>query len=268
MSDYFKVCEAAVRRAGALLLERIGRVGIREKGRADLVTDADIAAQELVRETLRAAFPDHWLVSEEDPASTAARAEYRWILDPLDGTTNYAHQVPHFATSLALERQGELLVAAVYDPTADECFMAARGEGAFLNGAPLRTSGVTKLSQALVAVGFPAVVGPQSPDLVLFNAAVLQCQAMRRMGSAALNLAYVAAGRFDGSWACETKIWDVAAGILLVREAGGAVTSLTAEGRTLGPAPVMTAASQPLLDELLAVAGSASLLPAWFSTLR
>jgi myo-inositol-1(or 4)-monophosphatase len=266
MSEYLEVCEKAVRRGGALLVERIGKVAVREKGRADLVTEADIASQELVRSTLRESFPDHSLMSEEDPIGGAAATptEYRWILDPLDGTTNYVHGVPHFAVSLALERRGELLVGAVYDPMADECFIAVRGGGAFLNGKPIRTSGIAKLSEALVAVGFPTVVQRDSPDLLLFNEAVMRCQAMRRTGSAALNMAYVAAGRFDASWACGTKLWDVAAGILLIREAQGAVTSLATVAGVLGEVPTMAAASDPLLSELLAVAGLVSIRPRGF----
>jgi len=227
-SSYSDVCESAVRAAGKVLLENLGRVSVREKGPADLVTEADIAAQEAVRRVVAGAFPSHVLIGEEDQPGmkrSAPPSEFRWIVDPLDGTTNYVHQVPHFSVSLALERQGELLVGAVLDPVADECFTAVRGEGAYLNGERVRTSGVSALAQALVAIGFPAVVRPGAPDLRAFLEAVQACQSMRRTGSAALNLAYVAAGRFDACWSFSTKAWDAAAGVLLIREAGGVVTS-------------------------------------------
>ena len=150
-----------------------------------------------------------------------ARAEYRWIVDPLDGTTNFVHGVPHYCVSLALERNGELLVGAVYDPLLEECFTAAAGQGAWLNGRPIHTSQVSLLSEALAAVGFPPKVTRDSPDLLLFLEMVCRCQAIRRTGSSALNLCYLAAGRFDLYWSYSTNIWDVAAGVLILREAGG-----------------------------------------------
>lgn len=249
MPDFALVCEDAVHRAGAVLLERLGKVKFREKARSDLVTEADFASQEVVRQTIAAAFPDHTILGEEDVPGTAAPAgasEYRWIVDPLDGTTNYVHQVPFFSVSLALERQGELLVGAVYNPVSDECFLATAGQGAFLNGTRLRTSEVTALENAMVSMGFPATVTPDSPDLRLFNEAVYHCQSMRRTGSAALNLAYVAAGRFDAAWAYATKIWDIAAGLLLIQEAGGVATNFSGNKLRLEHTPVIAAANPTL----------------------
>jgi len=226
MPDYAKTCEKAVRAGGAVVLDWIDRFEVKEKGPADLVTEADFASQEAIRKIIFEAFPDHGLLGEEDESLEAAdRAEYRWIVDPLDGTTNYVHKVPHYSVSLALERDGQVLTAAVFDPTRDECFTAVAGEGAFLNGHPIRTSQVRQLSGALAAVGFPPGAGRDSPDLAVFLEAVDKCQAIRRTGSAALNLCYLAAGRFDVFWSFSTKIWDVAAGILILREAGGTVTS-------------------------------------------
>ena len=214
MADYIEICETAVRRAGRVVMDMLGHVTVREKGRSDLVTDADFAAQETVRQTVLEAFPDHCLVGEEDrpSESPANRREYRWIVDPLDGTTNYVHRVPHFCVSLALERHGELLVAAVLDPALNECFTAVRDQGACLNGSPIHVSRVDRLADSLVAVGFPNVVTRDTHDLLLFNEAVTSCQSMRRTGSAALNLAYVAAGRFDAAWSFVSKVWDFAAG--------------------------------------------------------
>jgi myo-inositol-1(or 4)-monophosphatase len=226
---HLNVSIAAVRKAGGVLLDRIGKVHAREKGRADLVTEADLAAQEIVRKTVMEAFPSHRFVGEEDAVGLVAESEsaYRWIVDPLDGTTNYVHQVPFFCTSLALEHNGQIVVAAIYDPCRDECFTAIRGQGAKLNGQPIRTSNAPHLADSLVSAGFATVVTPDSPDLRLFNAIVGVCQAMRRTGSAALNLAYVAAGRFDAAYAFGAKIWDFAAGLLLVEEAGGIVSDWT-----------------------------------------
>jgi myo-inositol-1(or 4)-monophosphatase len=222
-----RVCEQAVLKAGDLLLEKMGSVEPREKGRFDFVTEADLAAQKVVRDTILESYSDHSFVGEEsEPGDEpASDSQYRWIADPLDGTTNFIHGVPHFAVSLALEHCGEIVVGAIFNPVADECFTAAVGEGAWLNGDPIRTSQVRKLEHAMGAVGFPAVVTDDSPDLKVFLKAVKVCQSIRRTGSAALNLAYVAAGRFDMAWSFCGKLWDVAAGALLIREAGGMITA-------------------------------------------
>jgi myo-inositol-1(or 4)-monophosphatase len=228
MLDYARICEKAARAGGASVQSWLGRIDVREKGPADLVTQADLASQEVIRETVLGAFPDHSLLGEEqDPhtATPAPRTEYRWIADPLDGTTNFVHGVPHYSVSLALERHGELLVGAIYDPVRNECFTTIAGEGAYLDGRPIRTSKVRELSDALAAVGFPARTPRDCPDLLVFLEALEPCQAIRRTGSTALNLCYLAAGRFDVYWSFSSKIWDVAAGVLLVREAGGVVTS-------------------------------------------
>ena len=256
-SEYIKVCEEAVRAGGTTVLDWIGRFDVREKGPADLVTPADLASQEAVRRIVLGAFPDHCLVGEEDAHAPgpARRAEYRWIVDPLDGTTNYVHQVPHFAVSLALERNGEALVGAVYDPNREECFTAVAGEGARLNGRPLRTSTVADLSQALAVVGFVPNIQPGSPDLLVFQKAVFRCQSVRRTGCSSLNLCYLAAGRFDVYWSFGTKIWDVAAGVLMIREAGGVVTAPDGGPFVLEEAHFLAAANRPLhtqLQELVA----------------
>ncbi len=254
--EYLEVCETAVRRAGAVLVDRFGRVTVRHKGPADLVTEADFAAQEVVRQTLHDAFPDHLLIGEEDPIDrhkSFLEDDFRWIVDPLDGTTNYVHRVPFFSVSLALEHRGRLLAGAILNPLSDECFTAAAGQGAALNGASIRTSQVRALSEALIAAGFPPAVTPDTADLRVFNQVVLRSQGVRRTGSAALNLAYVAAGRFDAGWSCSTKIWDTAAGTLLIREAGGIVTSLTGEYVGVPSGPFLVAATGELHDEMLAL---------------
>jgi myo-inositol-1(or 4)-monophosphatase len=252
--DYLDVCERAVRRAGELLRDRLGKVAVRLKGRADLVTEADLAAQEVIRQTVLGAFPDHILLGEEDAAPRLGPVGgnvYRWIADPLDGTTNFVHQLPFFSVSLALEHNGELLAGAVYDPMADECFTAAAGRGATCNGQPIHTSRVKTLGDALVSAGFPPVVEADSPDLKLFVAGVQVCQALRRTGSAALNLAYLAAGRFDAAWSLGTKIWDVAAGTLLVQEGGGVIVSRNGVGSPLDDGTYLAAANPELHAELI-----------------
>lgn len=256
MPTYLEVCELAVRRAGAVLRDRFGRVRARRKGPRDLVTEADLAAQEVVRATLHDAFPTHALLGEEDdPQSVNSneQSDFRWIVDPLDGTTNFVHMVPFCCVSLALEHRGQLLVSAVFNPFNDECFTAAAGEGASLNGSPIHVSQVQQLSEAVVAAGFPAAVSAESPDLKVFNQVVTRCQAVRRTGSAALNLAYVAAGRFDAGWACTTKVWDSAAGALLIREAGGVVTSIAGEEISMPDGPFLVAATPELHRELVAI---------------
>ncbi|MEZ6071430.1 MAG: inositol monophosphatase family protein [Pirellulales bacterium] len=184
-------------------------------------------------------------------------AEYVWIVDPLDGTTNYVHQNPQFAVSVALVKAGQVVVGAVYDPSADECFTAQRGAGAQLNGEPISVSTVVSLSEALVAVSFSARVDARSPQIPLFLEIVTRAQAIRRTGSAALNLAGVACGRFDAYWAIDNKPWDVAAGLLLVEEAGGA--TLSPEGEPVDVmAPRLAVAATPALQrELSGAVGQA-----------
>ena len=256
MSDYMEVCEVAVRAGATAVQQWIDRFKVREKGPADLVTEADFASQETIRKTIHDHFPDHYLLGEEDPqdAQLGAQAEFRWIADPLDGTTNYVHRVPHYSVSLALEHRGELLVGAVYDPTHDECFTAAAGQSAFLNGQRIRTSAVSDLSSALAVVGFPPKAKRSSPDVAVFLEALERCQAIRRTGSAALNLCYLAAGRFDVYWSYSTKIWDVAAGALIVREAGGEITAPSGGEFVLQEARFLAAANPRLHAELRAMA--------------
>jgi myo-inositol-1(or 4)-monophosphatase len=258
INDYLAVCQEAARKAGALLLDKLGRVAVREKAPTDLVTEADFASQEIVRSTVLGAFPDHGLIGEEDPKGMARPdCEFRWIVDPLDGTTNYVHQYPFFAVSLALEQRGELLVGTVFDPIRQECFTAARGQGAFLNGNPLRVSRVEQLDHAMAAVGLPYNTQRNSPDLLVMIEASIACQSIRRTGSASLNLAYVAAGRADVFWSFSTKVWDIAAGALLVREAGGVVSGPTGQPVMLDSGQFLATATQPLHERFVALINGA-----------
>jgi myo-inositol-1(or 4)-monophosphatase len=257
--NFLEVCEKAVRVGGAVVQDWVGRFEVRKKGPTDLVTQADVACQEAVRNVVLEAFPAHSLLGEENTPANAhqTRTEYRWVVDPIDGTTNYAHGVPHYCVSLALERNGELLVGAVYDPSLNECFTAEKGKGAWLNGRAIHVSKVETMGDALAAVGFPYDLNPKSPDLLLFLEVMYRCQAMRRTGSAALNLCNVAAGRFDMFWSYSTHIWDVAAGILLIQEAGGIVTSTTGGKVDLDRGTFLAASTQALHDQLRALAAQA-----------
>lgn len=252
LGRYRDIAVEAARAAGCELLGWRGRFAVREKGPSDLVTEADLAAQEAVHRILQRAFPDHGFLAEENGVATIGRDGYRWIVDPLDGTTNYVHGLPQFCTSIALERAGQLLVGVVYDPTADECFSAVAGLGATLNDRPIRTSGVTALPQAMVAASFAPRTRRTDPTIAEFLNVLERAQAVRRMGSSALNLCYVAVGRLDAYWANDTKSWDVAAGWLIVREAGGTVISPVGGEPDLAKPRFVAASGTPLAEELRA----------------
>ena len=223
--------ESIAREAGRLLLTGLRReIAVEMKGVVDLVTEMDRRSEALIRERLAAAFPDTDLLAEEGSGSMEGRPGGLWIVDPLDGTTNYAHGFPVFAVSMALERDGRVELGVVYDPTRDECFSAARGRGARLNGRPIQVSRRDDLGQSLLATGFPYDIRTsQRNNLRQFGDLVLRTRAVRRAGAASLDLAGVAAGRFDGYWEEKIAPWDIAAGVLLVEEAGGRVTGYAGE---------------------------------------
>lgn len=218
----------AARVGGETLLAWREKFTAREKGPADLVTDADFASQKAVRELLLAERPEDCFVGEESgPEATAAeerQGRLCWVVDPLDGTANYVHGFPMFATSVGVVLDGVLIAGAVYDPLRDEMFSAARGGGAWLGDERLETTDATELGEALVAVSLPPRVDANSPDLMGFVSVVQACRAVRRTGSAALNLSYLAAGRLDAHWAHVIHPWDAAAGVLIAIEAGAHVT--------------------------------------------
>ena len=214
--------------AGRVLADKFGRaIQISNKGDIDLVTEADVASERLIVERIRSYHPRHAILTEEsgDVAEAGGRdAEYKWVIDPLDGTTNYAHGYPCFCVSIALEHDGRVVVGVVYDPTRDELFAAERGEGATLNGRRMRVSATDELNRALVCTGFPYDVRERGDFARHFRAFIMHAQSVRRDGAAALDLAYVAAGRFECFYEEGLRPWDVAAGVLLVEEAGGRVT--------------------------------------------
>jgi myo-inositol-1(or 4)-monophosphatase len=214
------------REAGAILREGWGRTHRPElKGRIDLVTEYDRRSEALLLERLRRRFPGHAVLAEESGGHEAAGAAVRWVIDPLDGTTNFAHNYPFFAVSIGVEMEGGLVAGAIYDPVRDEMFAAARGAGASVNGEPIVASRIERVDGALLVTGFPYDVR-EHPERILpaFHAFLMRAQGVRRDGSAALNLCYLACGRFDGFWESSLSPWDMAAGVLLVREAGGEVT--------------------------------------------
>lgn len=212
------------REAGALLLDYFRRrIGFEYKGDVDLVTQADREAEALIIGRIHDHFPQHDIIGEEGTRRDSG-AEYKWYVDPLDGTTNFAHGFPVFCVSLGVERNGELVAGVLFDPTRDELFSAEHGSGAFLNGARIHVSKVNRLAEALTATGFPSHKRHKNPNIHFYHQITLRTHGIRRAGSAALDLANVAAGRLDGFWEFNLNCWDTAGGIVLVREAGGVVT--------------------------------------------
>jgi len=230
---YLATAVEIVLRAGDI--QRAGQASgfrIDKKGSIDLVTEVDLACERMCREVIAERFPDHEILAEELGGSPGAggRPKFRWVFDPLDGTTNFAHGLPIFCSSLALEIDGRAAIAAIYDPTRKELFTAERGEGAYLNGQAVHVSDKRTLIDSLLVTGFPYDVHEKSRELVaLFGRFLERARAVRRLGSAALDLCYVAAGRFEAFWEQHLHPWDVAAGALIVEEAGGRVTGMDGE---------------------------------------
>ena len=225
MSNYLEVAVEAARLGGGVLKQSYGQVKkIEYKGETDLVTEIDKRSEKLVTDLLNARFPQHSILAEEGTEVTRP-SEFKWVIDPLDGTTNYAHDYPLFCVSIALEKKGEVIAGVVFNPIADELFVAEKGSGAYLNGKKIQVSRVDNIRQSLLSTGFPYdVVESPANALKYFGAFIEKAQAVRRDGSAALDLCYLALGRFDGFWEVRLKPWDTAAGSLVVTEAGGKIT--------------------------------------------
>ncbi|NNE66923.1 MAG: inositol monophosphatase [Pyrinomonadaceae bacterium] len=215
------------REAGHILLEKFGgNIGISKKGDIDLVTEADLASEAFIIEKINTHFPQHSLLAEESGASAVSGdAEWKWIIDPLDGTTNYAHGYPCFCVTMALEHKGELVIGVSYDPTRDELFSAEKHHGASINNKRISVSKTNDLSEAMLVTGFPYDLSRRDHLASTFERFLLSSRAVRRDGSAAIDLAYVACGRFDGFWEEGLNAWDVAAGVLMIKEAGGTCSS-------------------------------------------
>ncbi len=234
-SPLMNVMTRAVEKAARKLKRDYGEVEhlqVSKKGTADFVSNADIAAEKVLREELSHARPDFGFLLEEGGEVAGVDATHRWLVDPLDGTTNFIHAVPYFCISIALEEtlpngKKQIVAGIVYDPLRDEMFMAEKGRGAFLNGRKLRVSARQNLDEALLATGTPRAIRKEyQPALAMMNAATSASVGLRCNGAAALDLAYVAAGRFDGFWCLNLKPWDIGAGMLLITEAGGEVSEI------------------------------------------
>lgn len=230
----YEVATALALRAGAILRDRLEHEReVVHKGLVDLVTDVDQASEALIFDGLRSAFPGYRMTGEEGSVGanvTMAEQPFGWVFDPLDGTTNYAHRYPHFAVSICLEHNGEPVVGAIYDPMRDELFAARKGHGATLNGARIEVSATATLRHALLASGFSYDLADRAGQMVLWEHFNNAARGVRRDGAAALDLCWVANGRLDGYWERPVQAWDMGAGVVIVREAGGIVTALDHDG--------------------------------------
>lgn len=260
LSDLLTAAEEAARKAAVVLDQWRPRFRVNEKAPTDLVTDADFASQETIRDFLLGQFPKHAFLGEEELPSDGGRtsldltaqAPPTWIVDPIDGTVNYVHDVPAYCIAIGCRIAGELRIGVTYDPRADEMFSAAEGLGATLNGNPIQVSQVPTLRESLLSTGFPSNIEAQLRNLEWWRAFAPRAQHLRRTGSTALNLAYIACGRFDGYWAFDNSAWDVASGVVLIREAGGNVTRV--DGTTHNPfQPDILASNGTIHAEMLGV---------------
>lgn len=243
MNVMIKAARTAGRSLSKDFLE-VENLQVSSKGAGDFVSRADVAAEEIIREMLMEARPNYGWVGEESDPVEGADPTRRWIVDPLDGTTNFLHGLPHWAVSIALEHKGEIVAAVVYDPTKDELFMAEKGQGAFLNSQRMRVSDRRKMIESIFATGLPFAGRPELPETLRQLARLLPATAgVRRYGSAALDLAYVAAGRYEGYWERGLNAWDIAAGVLLVREAGGFVEGMDANTDPIETGDILAANS-------------------------
>jgi myo-inositol-1(or 4)-monophosphatase len=233
-NPFLEVAIEAAREAGAILMTEFGRpVSISYKGEVDIVTQADRRSEQAIVTRLRSHFPKHAIVAEEG-GGTETESPFRWHVDPLDGTTNFAHGYPCFAVSIGLEETGELIAGVIYQPVSGELFTAIKGEGAYLNHKKIHVSSIEKLATSLLVTGFPSNKRSQNPNIHYYWDFTLRSHGVRRDGSAALDLASVACGRFEGFWEFGLHSWDTAAGVLLVREAGGIVTRFDGQPYVLG----------------------------------
>ncbi len=251
--QYLESAVEIAREAGALLVNYFERrVAFELKCEFDLVTEADRASEKLVVERLRSYFPSHGIVAEEGGGHQGA-SEYRWFVDPLDGTTNFAHSFPAFNVTLGLERAGEVVAGVIYDPLRQEMFTAERGAGAYLNNRRIRVSSTKKLSDSLASTGFPSRKRHHNVNIHFYYQLAMASHGVRRTGSAALDLAYVASGRLDFFWEFGLKPWDMAAGVLLVQEAGGRVTDMKGEVHAVTASEHLLADNGALHDQVLEI---------------
>jgi myo-inositol-1(or 4)-monophosphatase len=255
IGDAMRVATVAAHSAGKILREMLETAEVREKAPKDLVTDADIAAQNEIEKQIMSAFPSHRFIGEESSGNLqlsleTSDTEWRWLVDPLDGTANYAHRLPNFAVSIALMQGSRIALGVVFDPMADEIYTAVHGDGARVNDRPIHASQCTQLDQALVAASFPPQVRKDSIEIQQFIEVLVRSQSVRRLGSAALNLCFVAHGRLDAYWANQLKTWDMAAGVLIAREAGACVSKPNGQAFDPWHGEVLATATPSLNREL------------------
>ena len=253
MHPMLNIAVKAARRAGSIINRAVleGGLEVRAKNRNDYVTQVDRAAEAAILDVIRRAYPDHGFLAEESGASAGARPDYRWIIDPLDGTTNFIHGFPQYCVSIALEHKGTLTQAVVYDPAKNELFTATRGRGAFLDDRRIRVSKCAQLADALVGTGFPFKEFSRIERyLGQLRTLMAESSGVRRAGAAALDLAYVAAGRLDAFWELGLSPWDMAAGALLIQESGGLVSGLDGGADFLARGEI-AAATPKVLPQLL-----------------
>ena len=246
----------AARKAGTVInrgSRDLDQIKVETKRRNDFVTEVDRAAENAIIEVLREAYPNHAILAEESGASKGSQGEYVWIIDPLDGTTNFIHGMPHYCVSIGLQHKGVMQQGVIYDPVKNELFTATRGAGAYLNDKRIRVSNRDKIADALIGTGFPFRDNSfLERYLAMFKAMTMNCTGIRRPGAAALDLAYVAAGRFDAFWEIGLAPWDIAAGSLLVLEAGGLIGDLEGDGKYMETGEVV-AGSPKIFSQMLGV---------------
>lgn len=246
-------CHAS-RLGGAVLEAWREKFTVTEKAPADLVTEADLASQQKIFSYLQERFPEHRFLGEEnlqDQTDPAQSSPYRWLIDPLDGTTNYVHGYPYYAVSIGLEYKGELLLGAVFDPNREELFSALKSAGAFCNGHPIQVSQVESLASALVVASLPVCTSDQDPPVQRFLKALPRTQNVQRTGSASLNICYVASGRIDAFWSSSLKPWDMAAGVIILAEAGGLVTQISNQPFQVDQPDILCSNGSQLHEELV-----------------
>ncbi|HGG64382.1 MAG TPA: inositol monophosphatase [Rhodobacteraceae bacterium] len=252
MSANLNLMIKAARVAGRSLskdFREVENLQVSLKGAGDFVSKADFAAEEIIREQLTEARPTYGWVGEETGVTEGDDPTRRWIVDPLDGTTNFLHGMPHWAVSIALEHKGEVVAGVVYDPTKDEMFFAEKGQGAWMNESRMRVSGRRRMSECVFATGLPFSGRADLPQTLKELARILPATSgVRRWGSASLDLAYVAAGRFDGFWERGLNLWDIAAGVVIVREAGGMIEPLRKDRNILADGEVICA-NEPIFEQ-------------------
>lgn len=248
--DFLPFMQELAREAGAVLTSYFGKVAVEYKGEVDLVTEADRSSERLVVGRIRKEFPRHDLIGEEG-SRVETGSDFRWYIDPLDGTTNFAHGYPVFCVSIALEHKGERVAGVIYDPCRDELFAAEKGSGSRLNGKPIQVSKIKRLAESLVSTGFPSHKRHKNPNIHFYHQITLRSHGVRRAGSAALDLCCVACGRYDGFWEFNLNSWDTAAGVLLVAEAGGRITDFTGGPFDISSKEVL-ASNSLIHDEFLA----------------